>query len=127
MNAGPTSVARAVLVVGQATCPQPSPQPSTPASVHTRTNRESTEVQFMPAKAVGAAPMAKGTRIRWTSIRSIFIAAPPGDRRRRMMLLSRSPINPSTSQAVDSGKEYAQNGINAAAKKLTEDKEQMGR
>jgi ElaB/YqjD/DUF883 family membrane-anchored ribosome-binding protein len=31
------------------------------------------------------------------------------------------------SQAVDSGKEYAQNAINAAGKKLTAAKEQMGR
>ena len=31
------------------------------------------------------------------------------------------------SQAVDSGKEYAQNAINAAGKRLTSAKEQMGR
>src|SRR5215469_11166699 len=37
MNAGPTSVVKAALVVGQATCPHPSPQPSTSASVQTRT------------------------------------------------------------------------------------------
>jgi hypothetical protein len=73
MNAGPTSVVKAALVVGQATCPRPSPQPSTPASVQTRTNRESTEVKFIPANAVGAAPMSNGTRMRWRSIRVIFI------------------------------------------------------
>jgi hypothetical protein len=30
--------------------------------VQTRTNRESTEVKFIPANAVGAAPMSNGTR-----------------------------------------------------------------
>jgi hypothetical protein len=76
MNAGPTSVVKAALVVWQATCPHPSPQPSTPASVQTRTNRESTEVKLIPANAVGAAPMSNGTRMRCNSSREIFITAP---------------------------------------------------
>ena len=52
MNAGPTSVVKVALVAGQATYPQPS----TSGSVQTRTNRESTEVKFIPTNAVAAAP-----------------------------------------------------------------------
>ena len=67
-----------VLVAATQAWPKPSPQPSSPWSVTTRTHSVFSACQPTPPNEAGLAPMSNGMRVRLVSTAMIFMRAPSG-------------------------------------------------